>query len=319
MKFDLFDKNAPKWVCLYCSRVIRATPEPKYANSQVNLPDTYWDTIFPFLIENWSPDLRALLGDVSIVRFLGSWEGGPAAYRAAIKALADMDKDGICFDEDILQSFESYERKFDQEVKKFGVSFIKTSLRSPKDSVFAKKRHYKVRSGRDALCFLLDSRERFYDDLLLFRKFHYTPSVIFQTWRVTPVWSEFRCFVKNRKLIGISQDDHEGLPYYSIVHKNNEAIREAIEEFFYKIYLPVVHVDDSVFEVSVMKRKEDKKWQARFVEVNPLASTTDPCLFSWKDDLSDFDGSFRYVTQEQRQNSFKERLDFLERALGDKI
>jgi hypothetical protein len=314
MKYDLFDKNAPVWVCLYCSHIIRATPEPDHCNSQVNLPDSYWTYSLPFFVENWSSELRALLGDVSFVPLedIGS-------LRTAIRELTLRDTEGICLDNDIVDQFSDLERKFDLVARTYQGAFLKTSLRSPKDSEYAKKRHFKVVSGRDALHFILDSRERLYDDFALFQKYDYTPQAVFQKWVYTPKWSEFRCFVKDRKLIGISQNNHHGLPYYTIIHKHNEAIREAIEEFFYKEYLPVVHVDDSVFEVSVRRNPKDRmKWRARFIEVNPFASTTDTCLFSWKDDLSDFDGSFRYVTEESKERSMQEKFDFLERMLSAK-
>src|SRR3990167_655371 len=76
--------------------------------------------------------------------------------------------------------------------------FARLGSRSPKDN------QTEIRSGNDVLQAFCDS-ERVLDDLMLCTKMKYDPYVFVRQWVNIPKDKEFRCFVKDWGLRGISQ------------------------------------------------------------------------------------------------------------------
>ncbi|AEV39699.1 Cell division cycle protein 123 (plasmid) [Pseudovibrio sp. FO-BEG1] len=107
-------------------------------------------------------------------------------------------------------------------------------------------------------------------------------------WVDIPRWSEFRIFMRDRKIIGVSQ-------YYTdeqfpALQENLDKIREALIEFclfFYK----ESHLDTVVADVFLANQNE--KLQAQLIELNPFLNRTDPCLYNWE--KSNFDGKLRFI------------------------
>ncbi|KAF2718029.1 D123-domain-containing protein [Polychaeton citri CBS 116435] len=85
---------------------------------------------------------------------------------------------------------------------------------------------------------------------------------------------EFRCFVRNRRLIGICQRD---LNHFDFLFSMVPQLRSRIQEFF-EVRLRDTFPDGNfVFDVYVPP-PHDRVW---LVDVNPWAQRTDPLLFSW--------------------------------------
>ncbi len=106
---------------------------------------------------------------------------------------------------------------------------------------------------------------------------------------------EFRCFVRQRRLLCICQRD---LNYYDFLSKMSSRLRSKIQEFF-DVRLRDTFPDESfVFDVYIPS-PYDRVW---LVDMNPWAPRTDPLLFSWmeilempeppKDDLDDVSPEF---------------------------
>ncbi|USW53440.1 Putative Cell division cycle protein [Septoria linicola] len=97
--------------------------------------------------------------------------------------------------------------------------------------------------------------------------------------KANPHWNpsvEFRCFVRDRKLLCISQRD---MNYYSFLHKMQDKLQYLIKEFF-EIRLRDTFDDDNfVFDVYI-PQTYDRVW---LVDINPWAMRTDPLLFSWQE------------------------------------
>lgn len=116
------------------------------------------------------------------------------------------------------------------------------------------------------------TKELTYDDIpyhLALRKVYpnFNPSV------------EFRCFVRDRKLLCICQRD---LNHYNFLLKLEYRLSRTIFEFFGK-HLQETFPDDSfVFDVYV-PQPYTKPW---LVDINPWAPRTDPILFSWQELLT---------------------------------
>lgn len=85
---------------------------------------------------------------------------------------------------------------------------------------------------------------------------------------------EFRCFVRERKLLCICQRD---LNHYDFLEKMEGKLRSMIKEFF-DVRLRDTFDDESfVFDVYI-PQPFNRVW---LIDVNPWAPRTDPLLFSW--------------------------------------
>jgi hypothetical protein len=98
--------------------------------------------------------------------------------------------------------------------------------------------------------------------LVLRKAFEMNPSV------------EFRCFVRNRKLIGITQRD---LNHFDFLFDLQDRLQSKIQEFFDVRLRDTFPDENFVFDVYVPTPYE-RVW---LVDVNPWAPRTDPLLFSW--------------------------------------
>lgn len=85
---------------------------------------------------------------------------------------------------------------------------------------------------------------------------------------------EFRCFVRNRKLIALCQRD---LNHFDFLFRMQDKLRHVIHNFFDDRLKHTFPDDSFVFDVYVPP-PHDRVW---LIDVNPWAVRTDPLLFSW--------------------------------------
>ncbi|KAJ3014064.1 hypothetical protein HKX48_005346 [Thoreauomyces humboldtii] len=103
---------------------------------------------------------------------------------------------------------------------------------------------------------------------------------------------EFRCFVREGKIIGITQRDVAN--YYSFLLEEADAIQTCIETFFNEKIRGRFPDADFVFDVYLNQRNR-AVW---LLDFNPFGATTDTLLFAWDELLTetDEDGTdFRFV------------------------
>ncbi|OAA32047.1 cell division cycle protein 123 [Moelleriella libera RCEF 2490] len=110
----------------------------------------------------------------------------------------------------------------------------------------------------------------------------FAPVLVLRPFFTPHVALEFRCFVKHRSLIGISQRD---LNYYAFLSDLLPHLRNKINKFFmdtlrltfpdacftFDVYLPEDPVAD------------DGLGRVRLMDINPWAPRTDSLLFSWQE------------------------------------
>jgi D123 len=178
-------------------------------------------------------------------------------------------------------------------------AFVRLGSRSGKDCEFARASGMRVASRRGALLMLTDGSERIAWDLRLALRFDYPPHIFVREWRAIPAWAEFRCFMKKRRLIGVSQYDCVNLAPRVEIAEHANALFSAIQVFFNE-FRDAVHLDDVVFDVFVEPEKAagSRALSIRLLELNPFLPKTDACLFRWdwgRADNGDFDASFRYL------------------------
>lgn len=95
---------------------------------------------------------------------------------------------------------------------------------------------------------------------------------------------EFRCFVRDHRLIAISQRE---MNYFPFLAELQSQLRETIYQFFTSRlmkpdYLKGNDMSDFVFDVYIPP-PHDRVW---LIDINPWAARTDPLLFSWLEILT---------------------------------
>lgn len=171
-------------------------------------------------------------------------------------------------------------------------AFIRLGSRSPKDACFDGDMH--ISTGDNPLKFLIGPSERICDDLHLALKNEYPPHIFVRQWCNIPQWAEFRCFMKNKKLVGISQYHYfDGA--FAEISKDPKWIVWVINQFV-PMFTAAIHLDDVVFDVffKITEQSNQRQTEVKLLEINPFMEMTDPCLFDWR---SDFDRTFRFLSQ----------------------
>lgn len=223
----------------------------------------------------------------------------------AVNAIVDAiqaRKSNVDLEPKVQEIMDNLTGKIDIEVKKFGSAFVRLSMRSPKDSpvaaekgkarygraiedasdewernlllVKSQKFGLKVSSGQEAMALLLTST-RILDDLKDCQKFAFQPSIIIREWVEIPEHAEYRGFVDDRRLVGLSQYFY--YCYFPGTIEEKASILDRILEFFNEIK-DVLPVASCILDFALV---DDT---AIILELNPFFVGTDACLFSWKED-----------------------------------
>jgi len=210
--------------------------------------------------------------------------------------------------------------------------FVKLGSRSPKDSWLGKRKGFKVKSGVRAVELLCDCSERIYEDLTMAIDNNYNAHIWLRQWVNITKWAEFRCFMKDRELVGVSQyhyNEHfvELEKWIEDVHADIGHSNQSSIETFKEVYIlpyfknhfePLCHLDSVVFDIFIDRECLNEPYRSvNLIELNPFCSLTDPCLFNWKSinpinptKEGDFDGSFRFVREQDKIDDTKEFLNF---------
>ena len=106
-----------------------------------------------------------------------------------------------------------------------------------------------------------------------------------------PPWSEFRLFIRDRRVIGVSQYHHQDA--YPEIQENLAAIKASMIPFSEEL-IAALHIDTVAADVFV-EPQADCDFKTTLIELNPFIQRTDPCLYSWRNG-GDFDGGIRYRT-----------------------
>jgi hypothetical protein len=166
--------------------------------------------------------------------------------------------------------------------------FVRLGSRSPKDN----KREI---HGTDDVLMSFSDSERILEDLMLCSQIPYNPFVFVREWLWIHRTHEFRCFVKGKELVGISQYFYRERYNYL----DQPEIRKLIEWQARKMLTAIKQrgfkLDNFIFDI-VYKENDDLPL---LVEINPYSSWTDPCLFDWVvDKFAEFE--FRWFQVKER-------------------
>nr|XP_048317213.1 cell division cycle protein 123 homolog [Myodes glareolus] len=100
--------------------------------------------------------------------------------------------------------------------------------------------------------------------------------LVLRKWCELIPGAEFRCFVKENKLIGISQRDYT--QYYDHISKQKEEIRRCIQDFFTEHIQYKFLDEDFVFDIY-----RDSRGKVWLIDFNPFGEVTDSLLFTWEE------------------------------------
>lgn len=162
-------------------------------------------------------------------------------------------------------------------------TFIKLGSRSPKDSFYGFVNGFKSNNSEESLNILLGGSERIYEDLTLALNFDYNPHIWVREYIDIEPWSEFRCFVKDNNLVGISQYNYLNNEIFDEIINQHKSIEYAILSFFNDFIKDNMTLENYIFDVFVKykKYKEYQIWDVKLIEINPWLFMTDPCLYKW--------------------------------------
>ncbi|XP_023563826.1 cell division cycle protein 123 homolog isoform X2 [Octodon degus] len=104
--------------------------------------------------------------------------------------------------------------------------------------------------------------------------------LVLRKWCELIPGAEFRCFVKENKLVGISQRDYT--QYYDHICKQKEEICRCIQDFFKKHIQYKFLDEDFVFDVY-----RDSRGKVWLIDFNPFGEVTDSLLFTWEELISE--------------------------------
>ncbi|KAL2102922.1 hypothetical protein ACEWY4_002090 [Coilia grayii] len=154
--------------------------------------------------------------------------------------------------------------------------------------------------------------------------------LVLRKWSELIPGGEFRCFVKEHKLIAISQRDYT--QYYHHISKQEHSISHSIQGFFRDHIQYKFLDDDYVFDVY-----RDSCGRVWLIDINPFGPVTDSLLFTWEeltsasrltasqaqDDMPQEEGpAFRYTTSEVTVQpspclSYRMPRDFVDLSTGE--
>lgn len=253
-------------------------------------PD-HWALARPTYIENWPASLCRLSlaqADVPLSR------DEARALGAEILELGEMLAE--VFGQPNPALFAGLTARVDAAVRRFPKgAFVRLGSRSPKDSWLGAREGFRCKDGAKAITLLTDCSERVAEDLALALGQGYLPHIFVREWVDIPPWAEFRCFMRQRRLVGVSQYQYLQGAVFPEIAKWASDIEWAIRDVWFPGFRDACHLDDVVFDVFVRRRGRgnESEWEVRLLEINPLYEWTDPCLFDHRNG-GDFDGSFRY-------------------------
>ncbi|EPS45685.1 hypothetical protein H072_321 [Dactylellina haptotyla CBS 200.50] len=194
-----------------------------------------------------------------------------------------------------------------------GAVYPKLNWSGPKDAAFMMGNTLKCASASDVYLLLKTSNfvthdlENVFDDtvdtpdkdgkLLQLSDIQY--ALVLRKWVEVITSVEFRVFVKERKIVAISQRD---MNVYEFLHEGKDEFLHLITVFFDKNLKTTFPDKDFVFDVYIPKTliTEARVW---LVDINPYALRTDPLTFQWTEilnmdpDEEDFEPEFRLINK----------------------
>lgn len=229
----------------------------------------WFERVGPTLIDRWPSELAALSMATEFVKF-------PVEL---MEPLFDP-KNG-----ELSRDVRDFAMELDARIG-WKRRFVRLNSRSPKDATWP----YEVAatiSGKEAISMFACSM-RILDDLCCFQHIPEHPAyVCIRDWVHTfRTENEYRCFVKDGKLIGVTHYDYTK-PWTGPADGGKE-IRSRIETWFAEKVKPAIPVETVVFDLHLDRNG------FLLIEINPWGSS-DPCWFKTYENVENAKGYIEYA------------------------
>ncbi|KAL5291710.1 CDC123 family protein [Megaselia abdita] len=198
--------------------------------------------------------------------------------------------------------------------------FVKTNFHSPKDAFWITTgRTLKIRDLTDFYQLIIASSIVRDDFETINKNKHIKPLFVFKEFLEIHPGTEFRCFVKNHKLIGISPKDWP--EYHEHICQQAQDIRSDILTVFKEGIKNRFPLADHTFDVL-----RPSKENVQIIDLAPFSEETDSLAFEW-DDLKSFEdegkdvAEFRFIPsdvgiQPTKRNNYGVPQDVLDMFSG---
>jgi hypothetical protein len=233
-------------------------------------------------LESWPEALAGLSFEQQGLRL--SWE--------EVHALGRLNGiHGHCFQRSSPGTLEGLTARLDDALRRFPQgAFVRLGSRSPKDTLASMQTGNRAFNGAQAVRLLTGGSERISFDLRRCLRAAYTPWIFLRRWCEIPPESEFRCFMREGRRVGVSQY-HHGSHFEGLDAKQTlECLRERILAYF-PLLAAHSHMTTAVFDLIITPGSDRP---VTLIELNPYGMSTDPCLFSWS--AQDLDDTLRVRT-----------------------
>ncbi|XP_057316704.1 cell division cycle protein 123 homolog isoform X1 [Hydractinia symbiolongicarpus] len=189
-------------------------------------------------------------------------------------------------DTDVIPSFPQLKLEVDNAIKELGGAvFPKLNWSSPKDAAWITHNGTLKCSSFNDICLLLKSSDFVTHDLT--SAYDYCEDstephpkdqfeLVLREWCDVMPGMEFRCFVRQNKLVGISQRHYSQFFDYLVKNKN-VYVEEIIDFYNSKLKCKFADLD---YTFDVYKGKNNDYF---LIDFNPFGLKTDSLLFSWKE------------------------------------
>ncbi|KAG2145868.1 D123-domain-containing protein [Suillus clintonianus] len=188
-------------------------------------------------------------------------------------------------------SFPDLDERIRETIKEYGAVFPKLNFSSPKDAswVLPPSSPLKCTSPSDVYI-LLKSSDYVSHDLSVYTVFEgcqfdllnppsYELELVLRKWYPIDRSREFRCFVRDNRLIGISQRDTN---FYDFMNEpeTQQKIAETLKRFWEEDVKSQWHgQQDYIFDVLMTR----DLFRGHVLDFNPYAPRTDPLLFTYEE------------------------------------
>ncbi|KAI9303859.1 D123-domain-containing protein [Cunninghamella echinulata] len=236
-------------------------------------------------------------------------DGQPQAAATIEEIDSDTEYDSTTGEEEEnMPQFPDIEQAIRQATEDYGAVFPKLNWSSPRDAAWiSATQSLKCTSPFDVYLLLKSSDFINHDLNHAFEQCEQqeqqledkTYHLILRKWHDLQPSLEFRCFVKNRELIGITQRD---MVYYDFLPTISEELETKIYEFFEDYIRDGFGGDKYVFDIYVQQDRQ-KVW---LLDFNPFSTTTDSLLYDWEElvkfDTDNQEPEFRIIQSEVEAN-----------------
>ncbi|XP_054163718.1 cell division cycle protein 123 homolog [Oppia nitens] len=203
--------------------------------------------------------------------------------------------------------FVDIEQQMKQTLGRFGSVFVKLNWSSCEDSQWMSLTGTQCLQTQD-IYLLLKSSDKIVHDLTQPFKYcldviednspHIEYELILKKWIDINPSMEFRCFIADNQIIGITQRDVRS--YYEHIHQQKEDIIGDIQRFFGR------HLKNKFFDEDfVIDVYRPDRGQVILIDINPFGKLTDSLLFDWQEIFDNKNNGqinetpeFRYLTSD---------------------